>query len=248
MGWLAGQANRGPSAILSRFRQPVLRSSVHVKMDNATETADTGLLWAQEFRETITFRSNKNSQADRWGIAVSLTIEDPVAQSIIPTVMTLAGDRHLASIHCGPSLDEIPESLKESIAGQTIQRIRLYAITPTYFGNGWYPDEFSTNGNSLVGNLPGIDVSVRLVSASVGRPTPISGWDRARTTASNVAKNVNTDGGGIPRSTRLCCPPGSVWVFERSDRQPFDFSHIASLWLKQWGMDTADGWGCSLQV
>jgi CRISPR-associated protein Cmr3 len=243
IGWLTGNASRGPSSKIARFRHPALRSSVHVKMDNTTETADTGLLWSQEFRETITPRSSEGTLVDRWGIAVSLMIEAPSAQRVVPTVTTLAGDRHLASIHCGQSLDTIPETITEALNVQSIHRIRLYAITPTYFVNGWYPDGFSMDADSLVGRLPGISEPVRLVSACVGRPTPISGWDRARQNVSGGTKHLDSDGGGMPRATRLCCPPGSVWVFERCDQRPFDPSYLASLWLKQWGLDAADGLG-----
>jgi hypothetical protein len=242
-GWLTGNESRGPSAKIARFRHPALRSSVHVKMDNTTETADTGLLWSQEFRETVTPRSSQGTLVDRWGISVSLMIESPTAQGVVPTVTTLAGDRHLASIHAGQSLDTVPQTIIDSLKGQSIHRIRLYAITPTYFKNGWYPDGFSMHGDSLVGSLPGISDSVRMLSASVGRPTPISGWDRARSSASSDPKIMDGDGSGGPRSTRLCCPPGSVWVFERCDKKPFNSDILASLWLKQWGLDTADGLG-----
>ncbi len=244
VAWLAGKPQGGPDPCRARSRRTVSRTDVHVKMDNATETADPGLLWTQEFRETLTPRSDaKGAALDRWAFAVSFRLLDQKAQQVRPTVATIAGDRHLASIDPSKPLDTVPANLQADIAAAgPLRRIRLYAVTPTLFENGWYPDGFVLAGDRLIGQLPGLpDIPVRLVTAAVARPVPISGWDRAA--SSPRAHSTHQDGGGIARSTRLACPAGSTWVLEKCDGQNFTPEEVVSLWLKQWGQDQADGLG-----
>lgn len=244
VAWLLGNPKGGPDPKLAGSRQTVSRTDVHVKMDNQTYTADNGFLWAQEFQETLTRRYEAEGKSlDRWAFAVSFRLNDQQAQQAKPTVATIAGDRHLASIIPTDPLDMPPSDLQTAIAAAgPLRRIRLYAITPTVFKNGWYPDDFAMDGGRLVGGLPGIpDTPVRLVAAAVGRPVPISGWDRA--TSSPGSTDNLQDGGGVARSTRLACPAGSVWVLERCDGLDFSPEDAVSLWLKQWGQDQDDGLG-----
>jgi len=242
--WLSGNAEGGPDPRQAKSRQTASRTDVHVKMDNQTETADPGLLWAQEFRETLTPRCDAQGTAlDRWAFAVVFRLLNQRAQQVRPTVATIAGDRHLASIAPSEPLDTLPANLQMDIAAAgPLRRIRLYAVTPTVFENGWYPDGFVLDGDRLVGNLPGLpNIPVRLVTAAVPRPVPISGWDRAA--SSPRTPGEHQDGGGMARFTRLACPAGSTWVLEKCDGQDFTPEEIVSLWLKQWGQDQADGLG-----
>jgi CRISPR-associated protein Cmr3 len=79
-------------------------------------------------------------------------------------------------------------------------RVRITLLTPAYFSEGWQPK--SDDWSAWVG-------SGRLVSAIVGKPQLISGWD--------VANNR-------PKSLRHHVATGSVFFFENADVQGIPFT------------------------
>jgi len=83
-------------------------------------------------------------------------------------------------------------------------RIRIILLTPGYFREGWQPRE--QNWSPWVGNG-------RLVSAVVGKPQLISGWDLAH---------------NRPKPLHHFVPAGSVFFFEGADQPGIPFTETPS--------------------
>jgi len=253
--WLCNTATAGPSANHSSSRQPLARNDIHVKMNAERDTAEAGFLWGNEFRETLTKGTgidpshtdvSNASVVFRWAFGVSISIGREDAAAVTPQTALLAGDRNLASMTPVEEIAQFPMKYQAALqANPSLKRLRLYAIAPTVFKNGWCPDGFAINQDDLVGTLPGIEGTVRLVAAAVGRPVPISGWDLAvsESSSGNVPRDRPKHSSGAPRNTQLACPAGSTWIVERVDRQPFNQADVRSLWLSTWGQGAADGLG-----
>ena len=97
-------------------------------------------------------------------------------------------------------------AIKESI--QSTGKFKLYFATPSIFKNGWLPswldcDTFS--GKYPPGQLS--PIHLKLVTAAVGKPVTVGGW--------NMAK-------GEARRTYRAVPAGSVYYFELTDRNQVD--------------------------
>ena len=83
---------------------------------------------------------------------------------------------------------------------QAAQRFKLVFLTPTYFDGGWQPADGDAGWSRLLGG------PVRLVSASLGRPQRIGGWDIAA-----------RGGRGWHKPIRAYVPAGSVYFFEANE-------------------------------
>ena len=73
----------------------------------------------------------------------------------------------------------------------------LYISTPTIFKKGWLPDWIDKD--SLKGKIPNTDLTVKLLTASIGKPDLIGGFDMAKRKPKPMYKAV---------------PSGSVYFFE----------------------------------
>ena len=104
------------------------------------------------------------------------------------------------------SLNDYLEAIKYSI--QSTGKFKLYFATPTIFQQGWLPSWL--NNNTLSGNYSGRGtppISLQLITAAVGKPIPVGGW--------NMAK-------GKAKPTHRAVPAGSVYYFELSDKNQID--------------------------
>lgn len=81
-------------------------------------------------------------------------------------------------------------------------RFKLYFATPAIFDQGWLPRDIGTG--TLHGIWRGIDLT--LVSAAVGKPQHIGGFDMAA-----------NNGRGGQKPMRRAVPAGSVYFFETAD-------------------------------
>lgn len=88
-------------------------------------------------------------------------------------------------------IDSAPIIEKTSIDAN---KFKLYFLTPAVFENGWLPSWISED---LTGNYNGI--GLKLLSAAVGKPIRIGGWDMQKRR---------------PKPMRLAIPSGSVYFFE----------------------------------
>ena len=231
VGWLTGQASLG-APVGADARRPERRADVHVKLDYALGTADPGMLWANEVHETLV-RDNSGGGVHRWEIAARLDlIGGAASQARWPATATLAGDRRLASVTATSDLCPAPPRLLQAVEASPPRRLRLYAVTPALFTDGFYPDGFTlAMPNRLSGaSLNGVGPLV-LVGAMVSRAIPISGWA------------MDGSAGGLPGDLFWAAPPGAVYAVEKSDGQPFGPDEVSALWLAQWGTRQDDGFG-----
>ncbi len=98
------------------------------------------------------------------------------------------------------------ETVKAAI--QSTGRFKLYFATPTIFQQGWLPSWLDRD--TLAGAYPiGVasPISLKLITAAVGKPVPVGGWDMAR---------------GEAKPTYRAVPAGSVYHFELLDRDRID--------------------------
>jgi len=94
-----------------------------------------------------------------------------------------------------------PESLVKADKGN----LKIVLLTPAYFRGGWQPE--SGNWSEWVGD------SAKLVSAALGKPQAISGWDMAKQE---------------PKPLRHFVPTGSVFYFENAEWKNKAFSEDAN--------------------
>jgi CRISPR-associated protein Cmr3 len=144
------------------------------------------------------------------------------------SLMTLGGERRAAAIEPVSVWPAAPPELFASC--ERAQRLRLQLVTPAHFGQGgWRPDWLGAS--SLIGSPPGCaGLALRLVSAAVGRPLAVSGWDFAR---------------GGPKGVRHLAPAASVYYFEVVSGA-VSRELVAELWLGSVcsdQQDRRDGYG-----
>ncbi len=90
-------------------------------------------------------------------------------------------------------IPELSPTIKDRINED--RRFKLYFATPAIFKNGWLPD--GINRDTLHWGKDGL--KLQLLSAAVGKPVSLGGWD--------MDKNQ-------PKSMRKAIPAGSVYYFE----------------------------------
>lgn len=98
------------------------------------------------------------------------------------------------------------ERIKRAI--QSTGRFKLYFATPTIFDGGWLPSWL--NSDTLSGEYPlenAAPISLKLITAAIGKPVPVGGWDMAK---------------GEAKPTYRAVPAGSVYYFELMDRERID--------------------------
>ncbi|MCY3709413.1 MAG: hypothetical protein OXG26_11000 [Caldilineaceae bacterium] len=91
---------------------------------------------------------------------------------------------------------------------QSTGRFKLYFATPAIFKHGWLPSWLSDY--TLPGAYPpenAAPISLKLITAAVGKPVPVGGWDMAK---------------GEAKPTLRAVPAGSVYYFELLDRDRID--------------------------
>lgn len=87
---------------------------------------------------------------------------------------------------------------------------KVYLATPALFGNGWFPKWLD---GDLVGNIPNTKTTIKLLTACVGKPISIGGFDIAMKE---------------PKPMQKAVPAGSVYYFELtegSQEDVFTFFH-----------------------
>jgi len=146
-------------------------------------------------------------------------------------LVPLGGERRLAEVRTAKAdkgFWEVPKGLPW--AGK--KWLRMVLATPAVFERGWLPGWLQEKDGKLTGTIPGSGVSVRLVSAVVGRWKPLSGWSYEK-------------GRNGPKALRRMVPAGSVYFFEVLEGG----EGIADLWLHSvcdCQQDGRDGFGLAL--
>lgn len=211
--WLAGQPVRVRKE--EDIRATARRVQSHVGIVADRLTADDGILFSHDVVETL-------ERASEWAIGAEVTLPSGAP----PGQASLGSDGRLT--HVEPLPSELFDPPAQLLAAFPSQGIRLVAVTPLCFANGWLPDGFSSENGLYKGRLPGSSAPVILRAAFVPRPIHVSGWDM-------VAK--------APKPTSRMVAPGAVYFFEREDGQAFDRAAAEALWLQAYGSRTEEGFG-----
>lgn len=156
----------------------------------------------------------------------------------LPPVVRLGGESRLSYLEIHPSHegsrppDGLPEGAMSQIADtldsqrtqQGVLRFRLVVLQPARFKEGWIPDGIDPRDWS--GTLCGIPV--RLVSACLGKPVVLGGWDMARRQ---------------PKPTAAYVPAGSVYFLESTDPGCKGRQVVEALHDHKIGLQTKAGFG-----
>jgi len=180
----------------------------------AQRTAEIGKIYSVEF---IRLREIINSQGfSSFGFLVKL--EDFTSAEFKTQGLLALGGEGRAAKYTKIEESEI-NSLVELIQGDFLidslqgeKRFKIYLATSAVFSNGWYPDFLKAENDGLVGEINGL--KFKLISASVNKPTTVSGW--------NLVKNR-------PRPLVKAVPAGSIYHFELLGGEIFDEAKIESL-------------------
>ena len=177
-------------------------------------TAETSKIYSVEFirlRELI-----KNGQFFSFGFLVKLTDFNNV-EFKTEGLLALGGEGRAAKYTTIEEneikdLNSLIEGdfLTDSLRGE--KRFKLYLASPAVFSNGWYPDFLKTKNDELIGEAGGVEL--KLISASVNKPTTVGGW--------NIVKKR-------PRPLVKVVPAGSVYHFELLNDEIFDETKIESI-------------------
>lgn len=139
-------------------------------------------------------------------------------------IMRLGGDNRSTYFYKSTWKDIDTKTIKEEISRS--RRFKLVLITPAILQYGWLMK--SIDNNTLEGAING--VRVKMISACIGKPIGIGGFDI-----------VN----GIPKTMKKAVPAGSVYYFELADGNVDNLFDM--LWLKSISDERAqEGFGITL--
>jgi CRISPR-associated protein Cmr3 len=206
--YLAGKV---PSTIAELNDLFVTEERTGIRKSKTTRSVETGGLYSVEY-----FRLNEN---------VGFIIEVDNTKLLPDSgILRLGGDNRSAG-YAKASWSEIPvDAIKKKIA--ETKCFKLVLTTPAIFKNGWLPEGLYSN--TMQGQINGVEVT--LISACIGKPVGIGGYD--------FVKNQ-------PKVMKKAVSAGSVYYFELKDCN-ID-SLFERLWLKSISDERAqEGFGITL--
>lgn len=156
---------------------------VGIGRDRLTRVAAESMLYAPSF---VRLRV-KGAPAARAGIGLRVTGIDDGLQRRCAGVSRLGGEGRMVEVEVCPD----PPVHRSDTRGETM---RLVSLTPVRWGGGWLPPGFTRDGDGWSGAFGGVAATV--VSAVVGKPVRIGGWDIVQTR---------------PKPAAACVPAGSVY-------------------------------------
>ncbi|MFZ5996175.1 MAG: type III-B CRISPR module-associated protein Cmr3 [Nitrospirota bacterium] len=176
-----------------------------------TRSVETGRLYSVEY-----FRLNGNC-----GFAVEVGNTKLLPES---GMLRLGGDNRSARYSTVSWNDIQGEPIKKKIL--ETKRFKLILTTHAIFTNGWMPG--GIDDKTMEGSINGI--AVRLISACIGKPIGIGGFDMAK---------------GMPKPMKKAAPAGSVYYFELKDSNVDNL--FGKLWLKSISDEKSqEGFGITL--
>ena len=203
------------------------RTMVHVGIERESGAAAESLLFAHDVVEPL---DRVDGEWGEWALAAR-TAGIPFSTSWA----TVGSDRRLTAVEKADNeLLTPPDDLTKAFddTNATAIGLRLIAVSPLVFEQGWLPDGFKPCASCPTqyrGYLPGLGgVELILRAAMLPRPQHVSGWDIA-------ARR--------PKPTTRLVPPGAVYFFERSDGDLLSVQHAKALWLAALGGRTDEGYG-----
>jgi CRISPR-associated protein Cmr3 len=182
-----------------------------IQKNRKTRSVETGRLYSVEY-----FRLNGDTG---FAVEVDNTILLPESG-----ILRLGGDNRSAMYAAGSWTDISVEPIKRKITDT--KRFKLVLTTPAIFNKGWLPDWI--NADTMQGQINGIKVN--LISACVGKPIGIGGYD--------FVKNH-------PKLMKKAVPAGSVYYYELTEGDVD--SLFKNVWLKSISDEKAqEGFGITL--
>lgn len=176
-----------------------------------TRTVETGRLYSVEY-----FRLSEGC-----GFAVEVDNTKLLPES---GMLRLGGDNRSARYSTVSWNDIAVNSIKEKIL--ETKRFKLVFTTPAIFNQGWLPE--GIDDKTMQGSINGI--AVRLISACIGKPIGIGGF--------NLVKKM-------PKPMKKAVPAGSVYYFELKDGNVDAL--LGNLWLKSISDEKSqEGFGITL--
>lgn len=184
-----------------------------VRKNRTKRSVETGGLYSVEY-----FRLNDN---------VGFTVEVEGTQLLPPEsgMLRLGGDNRTA-LYTKAAWDyDIPvEDIKKKVS--ETGRFKIVLTTPAIFTNGWLPGGIDSNTRN--GSLNGVEVT--LISACIGKPIGIGGFDLVK---------------GRPKDMKKAVPAGSVYYLELNDSSVDELFN--GIWLKSISDEKVrEGFGLSL--
>lgn len=212
--WLANPADSA-FALSDREALPQLERDrrTHLSVDASTLAAQEGMLFTTE---GIEFPE---------GVAMAARIHSPDgltgALANGSELHGIGGERRLASFAADTQSDwSCPAVIESASASNT--RIRMQLVTPAIFDRGWRPTWIA--GPEQTG------AALTLVSAVLGRWSPISGWSYEHRG---------------PKAVRRMVPAGSVYFFQ-ADRPPVNLPQCWLAPVSDLLQDRLDGFGLAI--
>lgn len=193
---------------------------IHVGIDRATGAAKDEILFGHDVIESL------DDKQHEWAIGCQFASnrdqDDPGRRA------TIGGDRRLAGLERASKLFAMPDTLALAFRNRQSNGLRLIAVTPAAFADGWLPPDFTVQGSEYRGHLPKLADELILRACMVPRAGHVSGWDMARRQ---------------PKPTTRLVPPGSVYHFVKVNRAPFSETEARDLWLAVLGSRGGEGFG-----
>jgi CRISPR-associated protein Cmr3 len=205
---------------------------IGLEREDATRTAKEGMLYSIGFIRP------------RHDVSLGLVVSglDPANTPAGKRVQALGGEGKLAGIEIGGEIgDKSAWPVMPTLTAQNSQlRFKLVFTTPTLFdkeGISWRPQGFAEDksgsstvwrGSLIVPNGTSIG-DVEIVSACVGKPQKIGGWDMAM-----------NNGKGGPRDLTCHLPAGSVYFCRAAESE---LANIRKLHGAKLGLKTEYGFG-----
>lgn len=176
-----------------------------------TRSVERGRLYSVEY-----IRLNEH-----YGFAVEVDNTKLLPES---GMLRLGGDNRSAGYSTESWSDITVEPIKKKVF--EAKQFKLILTTPAIFTNGWLPG--GIDAKTMEGSISGI--AVRLVSAYIGKPVGIGGFDLVRK---------------MPKEMKKTVPAGSVYYFEPKDGTVDGL--FEQLWLKPISDERSqEGFGISL--
>ncbi len=190
---------------------PTLETRTHVKIEPNSQTAEDSQLFstsALEFRYVPKPKPDEKykqlSTAKRLALHLQTTAPEPQHNA---NLWSIGGERRLSAWSTATTTflafsSEQVQAMVNSIVGH--QHCRVILLTPAYFTKGWKPTFL-------------LEKTHTLISASVGRPQVVSGWDYAT---------------GKPKATRRLAPAGSVYFIKLEGKEEEIRTWLERVWFQ----------------
>lgn len=230
--WLGCEDDQPVSMKLDGLPAPVKEDRTNVTILPESGAAEDARLFTTTGLDFVT--KTKEGASKGWLSQMRIGVRVNFGEyALLPKrlLVPLGGERRLAE--AAENKEDVRFwKVPEALCARSGRWLRMVLATPGLFSQGWLPGWLREEDGKLIGEVSGSGLSVRLVSAVVGRWKPLSGWSYEK-------------GRNGPKALRRMVPAGSVYFFEVLKGE----AEIADLWLRSvcdCQQDGRDGFGLAL--